>query len=359
MFVHGNLILDDLVYTNQLEQENRVKIKEILLRKHIHQFETSNARKPKTTKSFGQHFANLGSRKASAPSIAGMDKKNTVIEGSKSVPFNLADLSEEPEPVKSFPFIPSAVSLVGQGAECTQEECKNVVGNDTVTVLPPGEWDPSIRIEPPASIPSQEKRLEWGNKTDEDHDPADREEHLRRTGRKNVLKNAIFCQKITEGCFLHFLSLRAKVSDFAVLISILVFVGIDLAFDVNTPKLQIPLSFRPTASEKRGWLVSPLGKNPAWVIIAAAIPAVLATILVFMDQQITALIVNRREHKLKKGAGYHLDLFLVAIIIGICSVFGLPWIVAATVLSVSHVQSLFVESQCTAPGEKTKFLGVR
>lgn len=26
---------------------------------------------------------------------------------------------------------------------------------DAVTVLPPGEWDPAIRIEPPAAIPSQ------------------------------------------------------------------------------------------------------------------------------------------------------------------------------------------------------------
>ena len=26
---------------------------------------------------------------------------------------------------------------------------------DAVTVLPPGEWDPSIRIEPPGKIPSQ------------------------------------------------------------------------------------------------------------------------------------------------------------------------------------------------------------
>ena len=25
-------------------------------------------------------------------------------------------------------------------------------------MLPPGEWDPSIRIEPPASVPSQENR---------------------------------------------------------------------------------------------------------------------------------------------------------------------------------------------------------
>ena len=76
-------------------------------------------------------------------------------------------------------------------------------------------------------------------------------------------------------------------------------VGVDIAFGVNTPKLDIPLKFQPTNAEERGWVIPPLGKNPVWTIPAAAIPALLATILVFMDQQITALIVNRREHKLK------------------------------------------------------------
>lgn len=33
--------------------------------------------------------------------------------------------------------------------------------------------------------------------------------------------------------------------------------------------------------------------------LAAALPALLVTILIFMDQQITAVIVNRKEHKLK------------------------------------------------------------
>lgn len=98
---------------------------------------------------------------------------------------------------------------------------------------------------------------------------------------------------------LHFLQVRAVISDFAILIAIIIMVSVDLAFGVNTPKLDIPLKFQPTAAEKRGWVVPPLGKNPVWTIPAAAIPALLATILVFMDQQITALIVNRREHKLK------------------------------------------------------------
>lgn len=29
---------------------------------------------------------------------------------------------------------------------------------DEVIVLPPGEWDPDIRIEPPKSLPSSDKR---------------------------------------------------------------------------------------------------------------------------------------------------------------------------------------------------------
>ncbi|KAF7702397.1 hypothetical protein HF521_001680 [Silurus meridionalis] len=95
------------------------------------------------------------------------------------------------------------------------------------------------------------------------------------------------------------------------------------------------------------------------MVLVSVVPALLCTILIFMDQQITAVIINRKEHKLKKGCGYHLDLLLVAVMLGVCSVMGLPWFVAATVLSISHVNSLKQESHCSAPGEQPKFLGIR
>ena len=60
---------------------------------------------------------------------------------------------------------------------------------------------------------------------------------------------------------------------------------------------------------------------------------------------------------LQKGGGYHLDLMIVAVLIIICSLFGLPWFVAATVLSINHVRSLTRESETSAPGEKPQFLG--
>ncbi|XP_036929352.1 sodium bicarbonate cotransporter 3-like isoform X1 [Acanthopagrus latus] len=151
---------------------------------------------------------------------------------------------------------------------------------------------------------------------------------------------------------------RSSISDFAVFLTIMIMVLVDYLVGVPTPKLNVPDRFEPT-SNTRGWLISPLGTNPWWTLLAAAVPALLCTILIFMDQQITAVIVNRKENKLKKGCGYHLDLLVVAVMLGVCSIMGLPWFVAATVLSISHVNSLKVESECAAPGEQPKFLGIR
>ncbi|KAM9334400.1 sodium-driven chloride bicarbonate exchanger-like isoform 3-T3 [Symphorus nematophorus] len=151
---------------------------------------------------------------------------------------------------------------------------------------------------------------------------------------------------------------RAIISDFAVFITILIMVLVDYALGIPSPKLQVPSKFKPTRDD-RGWLINPVGPNPWWTTIITFIPALLCTILIFMDQQITAVIINRKEHKLKKGCGYHLDLFVVGVMLGVCSVMGLPWFVAATVLSISHVNSLKLESECSAPGEQPKFLGIR
>ncbi|XP_064475262.1 sodium-driven chloride bicarbonate exchanger-like isoform X3 [Ornithodoros turicata] len=153
-------------------------------------------------------------------------------------------------------------------------------------------------------------------------------------------------------------SVRMMVSDFAVVISICLMTTTDMLVGLPTPKLEVPEKFEPTW-EGRGWLIPFFGRNPWWTMLAAVAPALLCTILIFMDQQITAVIINRKENKLKKGCGYHLDLLVLAILIAVCSILGLPWFVAATVLAMTHVNSLRMESECSAPGEKPQFLGVR
>uniref|UniRef100_A0AAQ4PWV2 Anion exchange protein n=1 Tax=Gasterosteus aculeatus aculeatus TaxID=481459 RepID=A0AAQ4PWV2_GASAC len=99
-------------------------------------------------------------------------------------------------------------------------------------------------------------------------------------------------------------SVRKLISDFAIILAILIFCGVDMLVGVETPKLIVPSEF-------------------------------------------------------KKGAGYHLDLLWVAILLIICSFMGLPWYVAATVISIAHIDSLKMETETSAPGEQPKFLGVR
>uniref|UniRef100_A0A3P8NTR8 Anion exchange protein n=1 Tax=Astatotilapia calliptera TaxID=8154 RepID=A0A3P8NTR8_ASTCA len=152
--------------------------------------------------------------------------------------------------------------------------------------------------------------------------------------------------------------LRKLISDFSIFMSIMTFVGLDMLMGLKTPKLIVPTEFKPTRPG-RGWLVMPFGKNPWWVYLASFVPALLVTILIFMDQQISAVIVNRKENKLKKGCGYHLDLFWVGVLMATCSFLGLPWYVAATVISIAHIDSLKMESESSAPGEQPQFLGVR
>uniref|UniRef100_A0A8C8FE67 Anion exchange protein n=1 Tax=Oncorhynchus tshawytscha TaxID=74940 RepID=A0A8C8FE67_ONCTS len=91
---------------------------------------------------------------------------------------------------------------------------------------------------------------------------------------------------------------RSTISDFAVFLTIMIMVLVDYLMGIPSPKLNVPDRFEPT-SKHRGWLISPLGPNPWWTLLVAALPALLCTILIFMDQQITAVIINRKEHKLK------------------------------------------------------------
>ncbi|XP_017173385.1 anion exchange protein 4 isoform X7 [Mus musculus] len=151
---------------------------------------------------------------------------------------------------------------------------------------------------------------------------------------------------------------RKVLGDFSSVLAILLGCGLDTFLGLATPKLLVPTEFKPTLSG-RGWLVSPFGANPWWLSVAAALPALLLSILIFMDQQITAVILNRAEYRLQKGAGFHLDLFCVAVLMLFTSALGLPWYVSATVISLAHIDSLRRESKACIPGEAPNFLGIR
>jgi hypothetical protein len=86
----------------------------------------------------------------------------------------------------------------------------------------------------------------------------------------------------------------------------------------------------------------------------------MATVLLFLDQNITVRLVNNPKWKLTKGRrpgnvldGMHADLFIVSLLTAVQSVLGIPWLVAATVRSLSHMGALSVYDTETGKVEGT------
>uniref|UniRef100_A0AC35U3I6 Anion exchange protein n=1 Tax=Rhabditophanes sp. KR3021 TaxID=114890 RepID=A0AC35U3I6_9BILA len=150
---------------------------------------------------------------------------------------------------------------------------------------------------------------------------------------------------------------RHSLADFNVVIAIIIMTICSHSVGLDVPILEIPNVFKPTLN--RPWLVNPLQIKSYELIGYAATMALIYTILMGMDQQITTSIVSRPDNLLKKSHGFHLDLLVVALLVVVCSFFGLPFYVGNTVLSLMHVEALKVYSTCQAPGENLQLLGIK
>ena len=74
------------------------------------------------------------------------------------------------------------------------------------------------------------------------------------------------------------------------------------------------------------------------------------SLLFFMDQNISAAMVNNPNNNLKKGSAYHWDLFIVGILNGFLSVFGMPWMHGILPHSPIHARSLADVEERTVEG---------
>nr|AJA37522.1 solute carrier family 4 member a1 anion exchanger [Sciaenops ocellatus] len=147
--------------------------------------------------------------------------------------------------------------------------------------------------------------------------------------------------------------IRRLIGDFGVPIAIFVMIAVDICIeDAYTQKLVVPKGIQVTNPKARGWLINPMGtKNdfPIWMMGACCVPALLVFILIFLESQITTLIVSKPERKMVKGSGFHWDLLILVTMGGISSIFGVPWLSAATVRSVTHANALTVMSKGPKP----------
>lgn len=167
-----------------------------------------------------------------------------------------------------------------------------------------------------------------------------------------------------------FVSLQARrlVSDSGIVIAMLIMALLDFALgdkvitqhiSINNPFTE---GFKPTQHDKRGWFINPGGMNKEmsmpW-IFAAIIPAIFVGILLFMETEMTGVLLSKKEHKLAKGPGYNMDMCVVGVLAFGCSLLGLPWMCADTVRSASHVNALSIWSTSHAPGEKPHLIEVK
>lgn len=160
-------------------------------------------------------------------------------------------------------------------------------------------------------------------------------------------------KQITNSPYLRH-GLRTFLSDFGPAIAIVMMTILAIQFpDVKLSTPAVPAAIEPTSG--RSWLVD-IFALPTWAIFGSILPALLATILLFLDQNITTRLVNAKEFKLRKGSGYHLDLAIVGIIVLVGSFFALPWIVAATVHSLNHVKSLAETSVVASNGARKEVI---
>lgn len=135
--------------------------------------------------------------------------------------------------------------------------------------------------------------------------------------------------------------IRTKLSDFAPTLGVLSGVGLSkwltTKYGCAIPMLAVPDVFATTSG--RPWIVDIFSLDPKLRLLCF-LPALMATTLLFMDQNITVHLVMSKENKLKKGSGLHLDMLVVSAVTALMSILGMPWMVAATVRSIAHVNSL-------------------
>ncbi|CAR29004.1 ZYRO0F16918p [Zygosaccharomyces rouxii] len=123
--------------------------------------------------------------------------------------------------------------------------------------------------------------------------------------------------------------LRTFISDYATPLSVLFWSAFThfggYLNDVNFQKLPITKSFHPTSATRRDkstWLAY---ESIATKDVFIALPfGIILTVLFYFDHNVSSLMAQRHEYKLKKPATFHYDFLLLGITTGVAGVLGIP-----------------------------------
>ncbi|KAJ1438400.1 HCO3 transporter family-domain-containing protein [Ochromonadaceae sp. CCMP2298] len=118
---------------------------------------------------------------------------------------------------------------------------------------------------------------------------------------------------------------REVISDYGATLSIVLWSTVPLMtnwrLEEDLPTLFVPLKFETTTG--RPWLVD-LGDIPPWGVFAAIFPGFIIMVLFIFDHNVSSLLAQEHELRLKKGSAFHLDFLVLGIGVLLTGLMGLP-----------------------------------
>ena len=119
--------------------------------------------------------------------------------------------------------------------------------------------------------------------------------------------------------------LRSFVADYAPTVSIIAWTALSFVGRFKgkgIPRLDVPSNFRTLTG--RAWFASNLFKIPIWAIFLSIIPGMIITVLFVFDHNVSSIMAQAKQFKLKKGSAYHLDFFVLGFCIFATGLLGIP-----------------------------------
>lgn len=137
-------------------------------------------------------------------------------------------------------------------------------------------------------------------------------------------------------------AIRDVIADYGASVSLIfwtVVIYFPGAKDVGVEILDVPRQFGTTSG--RDWFVD-LGDLPAWAIFAAILPGFIIAVLFFFDHNVSSLLCQDPEFKLKKPSAFHWDYFVVGICLLVTGILGIPPTNGLIPQAPLHTQSLLI-----------------
>ena len=148
---------------------------------------------------------------------------------------------------------------------------------------------------------------------------------------------------------------RELVADYGPTFALVLWAGISYigrAGETNVPRLDVPRKFEPT-EEGRSWFVD-LGDIEVWAAIVAIVPGMIITVLFVFDHNVSSLMAQGEELRLRKGSAFHLDFFVLGFCILLTGLLGIPPCNGLIPQAPLHTKALSVTAEKEVNGVKIR-----